>query len=75
MSKENPTDRTDRSEGEGANQESREQEGREGAGQRDQAASPERRAWEEAGEQRDTTPYRESKAVPEPEPMDDTSDK
>jgi hypothetical protein len=52
----------------------REEEGREGAGEREQEESSVRRAWEKAGEQPDTTPYRESKAVPEPEPMDDTSE-
>ena len=74
MSKQNPADSTDRTQGGGANEESRPQEGREGAGQRDQASSPERRAWESAGEQPDTTPYRESQAVPEPEPMDEASE-
>ncbi len=74
MLKENPADRTDRTQGGGADEESRPQEGREGAGQRDQASSPERRAWEDAGERPDTTPYRESKAVPEPEPVDETSE-
>jgi hypothetical protein len=75
MLKENPTERTDSTQGGGGDEESRRREGREGAGQRDQAESPERRAWEKAGEQPDTTPYRESQAVPEPEPMDDTSEK
>jgi hypothetical protein len=74
MSRENPTDRTDSTQSEGGGEESQRQEGREGAGQRDQVESPVRRAWEKAGEQPDTTPYRESQAVPEPEPMDETSE-
>jgi hypothetical protein len=74
MLMENPADRTDSTQGEGGSEESQRQGGREGAGQRDQEESPVRRAWEKSGEQPDTTPYRESQAVPEPEPMDDTSE-